>query len=97
MSDEIAKRVAARFCAAQDEDGPHDPSNGVLHDWQYEALADKGAWKGYRYSVAVWSWDTTNEDQDEPDDWGDNTMRGASADDGRGTRSRQKDPLFLER
>jgi len=79
MSVSLVKRVVARWVAAQadDEDGPHDPTNGVLHKWQYDSLENKSAWKGYAYSLAVWTWDAaTYEDQDEPNDWGDNKKHG---------------------
>ena len=79
MSDELVKRVASRWRAAvqDDEDEPHDPSNGVLDKWQYDSLTDKKAWKGYLYSASQWTWDAAHyEDQDEPDSWGDSTKHG---------------------
>lgn len=71
-----AHKVASRWLRAQEEE-PHNPSEGVLDNWQLEALADKSAWKGYRYSAAQWTWKAENyEDADEPDDWGDQTKKG---------------------
>jgi hypothetical protein len=63
--------------ASEDEDEPHDPSNGVLHKWQLDSLQDKHAWKGYQFSVTTWTWAAeVYEDQDEPDDWGDSSKQG---------------------
>lgn len=78
MSTDLTKRVIARVTAAtEDDDGPHDPKDGVLQQWQYDALEDKSAWKGYRYSLATWEWAAENyEDQDEPDSFGDSTRHG---------------------
>lgn len=76
MTDELVRRVAARF-ASDEDDEPHDPSDGVIYKWQLDSLADKSAWKGYTYKLSVWTWDAANyEDQDEPDDWGDQKKHG---------------------
>lgn len=59
------------------DDEPHDPREGVLYDWQYDALQNKSAWKGYFYRLSEWSWNAaTYEDSDEPDSWGDDKTHG---------------------